>query len=289
VKRLIVNADDLGLTNGVNQAIVRAHAAGVVTSATLMANSAAFDEAVALASANPGLSVGCHVVLLDGAPLSQPERVSSLLRTRREFFTTIGQFAPRALLSHFRPEEIKAEARVQFEKLRHAGISISHFDAHKHAHMFPSVLGPILEAAREAGIRAVRNPFEPAATLPFSAVAGSKKMAIRSAEVAVLRTLRSAFMSSVRKAGLVTPDGSIGVAATGSLNLGLLQQMIERLPEGTWELVCHPGYNDGELASVRTSLKASRQYEFELLTSPVVRETLERNGVELISFREFAS
>ena len=96
-------------------------------------------------------------------------------------------------------------------------------------------------------------------------------------------------MSSVRKAGLVTPDGSIGVAATGSLNLGLLQQMIERLPEGTWELVCHPGYNDGELASVRTSLKASRQYEFELLTSPVVRETLERNGVELISFREFAS
>src|SRR5512141_57922 len=101
MKRLIVNADDFGLTTGVNRAIIECHQRGIVTSATLMANSAAFEDAVALAKQNPRLSVGCHVTLMDGEPLLPASKVSSLLRDGREFHRTITDFAPRALLGRF--------------------------------------------------------------------------------------------------------------------------------------------------------------------------------------------
>lgn len=289
MKRLIVNADDLGITCGVNAAIVKAHQQGIVTSATLMANGAAFDDAVAAARINPGLAIGCHVVLLDGAPINRPASVPSLLRTEDELHSSITQFAPRALFGRFSRREVEAEAQAQFQKLAASGISISHFDSHKHAHMFPAVLGPVLSAARDAGIHAVRNPFEPSWALPFAVTSGSRKLALRSAEVALLSALRPTFMAAVRSAGLATPDGSIGVAATGSWSLGVLRKLIERLPEGTWELLCHPGYNDNDLAGIRTSLRAAREVELNLLTSPELRELLSRNGVELISYREFAA
>jgi predicted glycoside hydrolase/deacetylase ChbG (UPF0249 family) len=168
-------------------------------------------------------------------------------------------------------------------------VAISHFDSHKHAHMFPSVLAPLLKAAVRSGIRAVRNPFEPAGTLPFMIAFGSATLAVRTSQVAMLRTFRSTFLAAVKQAGIATPDGSIGVAATGTLNLELLTAMIDQLPDGTWELVCHPGYNDEALAGVRTSLRASRKTELDLLTSVEARAVLVRNGVELISFRQFAS
>ncbi len=289
MKRLIVNADDFGLTHGVNQAIARAHREGIVTSTTLMANGAAFAEAVALGRDAPDLSVGCHVVLLDGKPLQPAERLRSLLRAGDEFHSTIGQFAPKAILGRFKAEEIEEEASAQFEELRATGVAISHFDSHKHAHMFPAVVAPLIKAASRHGIRAIRNPFEPAGTLPFATALGGTKIAVRMGQVAMLRTLRSAFLAAVSQAGMATPDGSIGVAATGTLDLILLTAMIDRLPEGTWELVCHPGYNDDQLATVRTSLRASRQVELDLLTSMEAREVLNRNGVELISYRQFAS
>jgi predicted glycoside hydrolase/deacetylase ChbG (UPF0249 family) len=92
----------------------------------------------------------------------------------------------------------------------------------------------------------------------------------------------------VAKAGIRTPDGTVGIVATGALDDRLFEGIVERLPEGTWELVCHPGYNDGDLGSVHTRLRASREIELQLLKSSASRELLERNGVELISYRDLA-
>ena len=161
MKRLIVNADDFGLTQGVNRAIVACHERGLVSSTTLMATGACFDEAVALASALPNLSVGCHVVLVDGEPLLPAGEVRSLLAPGTDrFYHSIGEVLGAVAQGRFKASEVQAEASAQMARLRSAGVAVSHFDSHKHTHMFPSILRPMLRAAAANGIGAVRNPFE---------------------------------------------------------------------------------------------------------------------------------
>jgi predicted glycoside hydrolase/deacetylase ChbG (UPF0249 family) len=270
----------------VNRAIVRCHRAGIVTSATLMATGAQFDEAVPLAATMPNLSVGCHVVLVDGEPLLPPDEVRSLLVPgSNRFHNTIGEMLKALLGGGFRATEIEAEATAQFAKLRAAGISISHFDAHKHAHMFPAILRPLLRAAAAQGITAVRNPFEAAGMVGWIEAAGNRKLALRKAQTTVLRGLfRRQWLALVRAAGLATTDGSLGVAATGALDEARLRQMLDRMPEGTWELVCHPGYNDAELQTIRTRLRESREIELGALTALTPDELRTRYGIELASF-----
>ena len=152
MRRLIINADDLGLTAGVNRGILHAHAQGVVTSTTLMANSRAFHDAVDLARAAGLPSVGCHVVLVDGEPVLAPERVPSLLAangTPAQFRNSLLDFAASAARGRLDPAQIEAEAAAQIARIQAAGIALTHFDTHKHTHMFPPVLQPLLRASRE--------------------------------------------------------------------------------------------------------------------------------------------
>lgn len=295
VRRLIVNADDFGLTAGVNRAIAEAHERGVVTSATLMANAAAFEQALtmahSLAERNAHFGVGCHVVLLDGAPISPPDQVRSLLEPGAingvaRFRDDLSGFAVSVLRGTLKGDEIETEALAQFERIQSAGIALSHFDAHKHAHMFPAVLRPLLRAASKKGIKAVRNPFGRVFPLPFSRMLGDFKLWKRFAEMSVLRNFARHFRTEVEKYGIRTTDGSLGVLVTGVLDLDLFTLIADGIPEGTWEFVCHPGYNDAELSKVRTRLRESRVREFEVLTSPEARSALERRGIELITFHE---
>lgn len=283
VRRLIVNADDFGLTLGVNRAIIEAHTQGIVTSATLMANSAAFDDAVQLAHSHPKLGVGCHLVLVDGSPLLDPADVPSLLAGDRTFHRDIGSFALRAITGRLHEKEIEAEATAQVRKLQSAGITVRHVDTHKHTHLFPAVLRPVLRAAQACGVRAIRNPF---GRVAFSLIAGRPHLWKRYGEVKVLNALSRKFHETVHAAGMVTTGGSLGVVATGALDERLFHLILENLPEGTWEFVTHPGYNDAELAGVHTRLRESRETELRLLTSPVTRELLNRNGIQLVSYRD---
>jgi len=274
------------MTAGINSAIIEAHATGIVTSTTLMANGPAFSGAIRASELQPYLGVGCHIVLVDGEPLLPLNEVGSLLgHDRVRFRTTIAEFAKAVWMNQLNSEEIEAEATAQIRKIQEAGIEVSHVDAHKHAHMFPSVLVPILRAAMNCGVRAIRNPFEPAGTLPFHSLMVDKKLAGRFSQVSALRLLyRRRFFRNVRRFGLSTTEGSLGVTATGSLDHLLFEQMIKRLEDGTWELVCHPGYNDADLAKAQTQLRRSRGVEFELLASARARTILEENEVHLISY-----
>ena len=279
MRRLIINADDFGLTVGVNRAIAEAHSRGIVTSATLMANSRAFDEAAALARSmtvgGSHFSVGCHVVLLDGEPLLPPERVRSLLEPGGrdgQFRTKLNDFVIASFRGKLQPGEIEAEASAQMRRLQAAGIAPSHFDTHKHAHMFPAVLRPLLRAARACGVPAVRNPFGQIWPLPFGELIRKRHLWTRFAELNVLRNFAAKFRDEVEAHGLRTTDGSVAVLVTGSLDLKLFTTIMERLPEGTWELVCHPGYNDADLGQVRTRLRQSRVQEMELLTSDAAKQ-----------------
>ncbi len=292
VRRLIVNADDFGLTSGVNRAIAEAHERGIVTSTTVMANSRAFAGAAELARTvgDQPLSIGCHVVLMDGEPLLPADKVSSLLERSnngaRRFRDSLNDFVIASFRHQLNPDEIEAEASAQLERLQASGIQPTHFDTHKHAHMFPAVLRPLLRAAKSRGVGAVRNPFGQVWPLPLTNLLRTHQVWKRFAQLNVLRKLAGPFRNEVASHGLRTTDGSLGVLATGALDLKLFTTMIENMPEGTWEFVCHPGYNDADLDGVRTRLRQSREQELELLTSPEAKELLRRRGIELISYRE---
>jgi len=276
VGRLIVNADDFGLTAGVNRAIVELHRERVLTSTTLMARAGATEEAIELARATPSLGVGCHVVLADGEPVLPAREIPTLVdRKTGHFHTSLSAFLMRLLTGCIRTEEIEAEAAAQIALLQSRGIRLTHIDTHKHTHMFPAVLRPVLRAARAAGIGAVRNPFEP--VWAVRATAGASWA--RAAEVNVLRRLESACRRIIAEEGFATTDGTIAVVGTGVLNIDMVRTLLTALPSGTWELVTHPGYNDSDLDRVRTRLRASREIEREAIGA--VKEFPE---IELVSF-----
>jgi len=283
VRRLIVNADDFGLTAGVNRGILEAHARGIVTSATLMACGAEFEQAAALATQSPKLSVGCHVVLVDGSPVLERTNVSNLMENSGgRFRESLSSFAWLAVLGRLDQQQIEAEITAQIRKLQAAGIQVSHLDTHKHTHMFPVVLRALLRAATSCGVRAVRNPFEP---LVFASTGQWK----RQFQLRILRRYQRSFREALAASGLVTPDGCIGVLATGGLNLTTFTQLTENLSDGTWEFVSHPGYNDADLGNVTTRLRESREKELEILTAAGIKKMLQRENIELISYRDFAS
>ena len=250
-----------------------------------MAHSLAFDEAVQLAKSDAGWSVGCHIVLLDGQPLCESSRVSSLIEPKhgRGFRDGITGFALRALTGRIESEQVEAETTAQIRKLQSNGLTVSHVDTHKHTHMFPAALEGILRAARTCGITAIRNPFEVVAANFARAQRGLWK---RYAQVKTLRGLAGGFRRAVAKAGLRTPDGTLGIVATGHLNGNLFQNIADHMPQGTWEFVCHPGYSDADLDGIRTRLRRQREEELVLLTSPEARQALESRGIELISYKQ---
>jgi chitin disaccharide deacetylase len=286
VRRLIINADDFGLTSGVNRAILEAHRSGIVTSATLMANSRAFDEAVRIARDSPRLSVGCHIVLVNGDPIRTPSTISSLVSGRPPRFPeTVSRVACRALTHQLRPSEIEIEVTAQIRKIQSAGITVSHVDTHKHTHLFPAILQPVLRASAACGVPAIRNPIEPW-RMPFRP---SPKVVKRRLQLQVLRWIAGDFAHRVTTAGMLTTDGAVGIIATGALTLELFRRFIPSLPDGTWEFVCHPGYEDDALRASGTRLLGSRREELELLTSDAARRVLEDHAVDLISFQQLAS
>ncbi len=289
MRRLIVNADDLGLTAGVNRGIFEAHRKGIVTSATLMASAGACENAVALAVSVPQLSVGCHVVLVDGVALLGSDRIPTLADADGRFRHSLLSFARAVMAGRIRADEICAEAAAQIRKLQQAGLNLTHVDTHKHVHMFPAVLKPLLQAAQACGIQAIRNPYAPARTLSLGQLVRRPELWKRYLEVQVLRRMGGDFRRTVDSHGMVTTDGSCGIVSTGALDAGLFAAIVRCIPEGTWEFVCHPGYSDAELAQVRTRLRESRQREMEVLTAPQARVLLEERNIQLASYRELVA
>ncbi|MFZ0685404.1 MAG: ChbG/HpnK family deacetylase [Terriglobales bacterium] len=293
---MIVNADDFGLTAGVNRGIVEAHTSGVVSSATLMANGAAFGDAVASARSAPKLSVGCHVVLVDGKPVSPPDTVDTLLAIRSapdHFYSSLSGFAARAMLGGFDRDQLVAEVVAQIRKLQAAGVQVTHLDTHKHAHIFPEILGALLRAARICGVRAIRNPIVPVKAIPGRLFKKKRELWKRYGQVRVLHTFAGQFRQRTKRAGLLTPDGVLGVIETGaSEDSGygsLLRETLTNLPEGTWELVCHPGYSDADLRAAGTRLLTSRDDERQLLMSAKLRQFLDEQKISVIGYREFCA
>jgi hopanoid biosynthesis associated protein HpnK len=278
--RLIVNADDFGLTSGVNRSVGELARAGALTSATLMANGSAFEDAVQVALAEPSFGVGCHIVLVDGPPVLPPTKIPTLVQANGQLYDSLLRFAADLHRGRIREAEIEAEATAQIRRLQAVGLQVTHVDTHKHTHLFPRVARPVLRAARACGIAAIRNPFEHAWSARLTRGALLRKL-----EVTALRNFQQRFHHLRRAAGLRCPDGSIGVSATGSLDEDSLSRLLNHAPSGTWELVCHPGYNDADLDAVRTRLRGTRDVE-RIALNALIQAAVAAGQVELISFRD---
>jgi predicted glycoside hydrolase/deacetylase ChbG (UPF0249 family) len=255
LRRLIINADDFGFTSDVNAGIVHAHLNGVLTSTTLMANGDAFDDAIRLAKQTPTLDVGAHLVLvqgcslLDGRPL--PEGPRQLLPV----------LAKRGL-------DVYAELKAQIERIRTAGIKISHLDSHKHTHLVPSVFRTVVKLADEFGIPWVRLPLDTTVRLGRLSVAFGNHYYRRFAAGKNVKLT----------------DHFLGFRLTGSLTEATFAQALRTIQDGTTEFMCHPGYLGDELKRARTRLKESRAKELAALISPRIRQIISERAIELGPF-----
>ena len=270
-RRLIVNADDFGLTEGVNTGIVEAFQKGVLRSASLMANGRAFDDAVRLALENPGLDLGCHLMLISGRAVSQPDQ-------------ELPRSAPRLmarLASDWRADAIEREFAAQIEKIQAAGVSLSHLDTHKHTHLAPPVLEAVLRVARSHDIPWVRRPFD----LPLTAARSSAAWTTRFLNGAI-RPLRQRFSRKLASFGCRATDHFAGFQMTGRFHTPEFVKLIRALPEGLTEFMCHPGYCTEELLATETRLKQSRQKELEALISPEVNRAVAEGAIDVVGFRE---
>ena len=279
--RLILNADDFGLTRGVNLAIAELFQAGALSSATLMGTGEAFDHAVAIAKQLPGLGVGCHVVLVDGHPLVAPEKIPTLVGSDRESLrSSLGAFSRAALLGKLDAADIEREAGAQISRLLDCGIKLTHLDTHKHTHIFPVVLRPLLRVAARFGIAAIRNPFEQTWSLRIG-----RGRRLRRLQIRLLGLSERSFHKQVQKyAGRIrTTDGAIGISATGDLDAETLTSLLNHLPAGTWEFVCHPGLCDQDLKNTTTRLLEQREIERKALLG-VAWQAADEKDFELISF-----
>lgn len=245
-RKLIVNADDFGFTRDVNEGILEAHQRGILSSTSLMANGAAFDDAVRLARENPSLDVGCHLVLVGGHSLLEPGQ--ALPARVRELAAALA----------FRRIRVYEELAAQVRKTLETGIQPTHLDTHKHIHLWPPVLKAVARISQEFHVPWVRLPL-------------------------LWRKRARAFL---RRHGCRTTDHFAGYRLTGRLSAEELVRFIRELPAGATELMCHPGRCGPELRSAPTRLKESRQRELEALTAPETRAALEAAQVWLVRHRD---
>jgi predicted glycoside hydrolase/deacetylase ChbG (UPF0249 family) len=265
-KRLVVNADDFGFTPDVNRGIVDAHRRGILTATTLMANGSAFDDAVRLARETPTLDIGCHLVLISG----------SSLVTGKRYPLTAAQLLAALARREIRPYE---ELAAQVRRLVNAGIRPTHLDTHKHIHLAPPVLDAVARLSREFDIRWVRQPFD----FPLNALrAGVPRLKRMTSDA--LGLMRRRFRRVLERHGCRTTDHFAGFQITGRFRTAELVQLLAFLPDGSTELMCHPGYCGQALRAARTRLKESRERELEALTAPETRAALARNGIELVPY-----
>jgi len=288
VKNLIVNADDLGWTEGVNRGIAEAHRKGLVTSTSLLASGPSFGSALEIARTNPELGVGVHLNLSDGPPTAKPEDVRGLLNDAGELEGGPESLLLRIASRSLNLEEVEHEWDAQIRKIRDSRITPTHLDGHKHVQMLPGLFEVALRLAKKHGIRAIRVSHEESKLRALLSSGREQKAGVvlkQGVQARGLKLLARDAREMADHAGLATCDHFCGIAQTGVLTREGVESLLKNLPQGTTELMCHPGYVDESLRRSATRLQESRQVELDILTDPAVRKLVATQGIRLISYQ----
>jgi len=279
MKKVIVNADDFGLAQGVNEGIIKAHQEGILTSATLMANMPGFDQAVELAGANPELGVGVHLNILRGRPLSLAQKVGSLLSQENRFIPSVSSLLYRMALKKINFDEVEREFRTQVEKVRKAGIHPSHIDSEKHIHLIRPLFRIVLKLAKEYKIDRIRFIQE----CCISARPGQMFKSI------FISLSSSSMTKKMTQEGIRSPDRFYGVCDSGRVTAAKLQQVLQRAREGVLEIMVHPGFITQEMIELEKQMGSYyinkyREKELNALLDERLPEVIADLGIQLINF-----
>lgn len=289
MKQLIVNADDFGLTESVNRGILDAHRSGIVTSTTLLANGIAFESAAAASKRFHRLGIGVHLNLTEGLPVADPTQIRTLVDRRGRLYMAPVRLWAGIATGQVSLSDIELELRAQVKKVIRAGVRPTHFDGHKHVHVLPPVSQVVIRLAREFGVPAVRCPAEENADAIWvtrssghSAISSLKQYLVGRA----VAGLAKHFRRKLTQAGLLSPVHFYGISDTGFLDGIVIRRILEQLPQGTSELMCHPGYHDVDLERTGTRLLKQRETEMQGLTATSVRD-LASVGIQLRNYKDF--
>lgn len=271
-KFLIVTADDFGLHEAVNEAVERAHTAGILTAASLMVGAPAADDAVRRAQALPGLRVGLHVVLADGGATLAPDQIPALVDTAGRMDGRMFARGVRYFALPWVRRQLHAEIRAQFAAFARTGLRLDHVNAHKHFHLHPSLLGMVLRVGRDYGVSAVRVPAEP---LWFANACGGWPAG---AGAGLLKPWAALMKLRLRAAGIAYNDHIFSVAASGAMDETRLLRVLTRLPPGVTEIYLHPATASGSAIAPSMSLYRHAD-ELAALLSTRVRDALAATGI----------
>jgi hopanoid biosynthesis associated protein HpnK len=289
VRRLIVNADDFGWSGAVTGGIIRAYREGLVTSTTLMANLEGAAEALARARQEaPGLVIGLHLNLTEGRPLAPPGEVAPLLDREGRLMPSLATLYRRLRLSGGARRAAARELEAQVRWALDHGLRPSHLDSHKHVHLAPALVPTVLALATEFGVRAVRTTAElplPQVARHLPAAWGTRQRLRQWALGRLARRWGRRGRRLARQAGLATTDWFFGVRATGGVSAELLEHLLRRAPDGTGELMVHPGEAD-DPSDRPTRLAASRPQELAALCDRRARRAIEENGWTLVTYKD---
>lgn len=280
LRYIIINADDFGRHAEINRAVEEGLVHGCLRSATVMPGGAAFAGAIDIARRHEELGLGVHFTLVDGHPILPPEEIPSLVGSEGDFLPDHTALLKRYLKGSINLEEVRRELAAQLQKVEATGIPISHVDSHQHMHTLPGIIDIVLDLAARAGIRAVRTPRTP---LFAGAFGGLGQLVGRLG----LSTLARLAACKAHRRGLLTPNNFAGIVAGEAVSEGELLHLIAHLPQGTTEVMMHPGMKNDVLQE-----DSGWQHDFEAelaaILSPRVGEALRKAEVEPVNFRHLS-
>ena len=273
IRQVIINADELGIDEPRNHGILEAHRKGIVTSATVLANSLQLETVAGWVRESPRLGVGVHLNLTEGTVvLSHPRTLAD----RQGRFFGKAETRRRLMEGRMDAEEIQGEFDLQIRRVRDAGIEPTHLDSQDHIHLYPGVMSALCWAAKRHGIDRVRLPREP---VPAPGTLSSRVYW----EMIRYQGLVSRAAEILAAEGIRTTEHFRGIALTGGIHFDRFLDVLARLPEGTTEVMVHPGQREPGGKSFSSE---DRQKELNILTDPETRKAVDGYGIELISFRE---
>ncbi len=269
-RRLIVNADDFGRSHSINEAVIRAHREGILTTASLMVNEAACDEAVALAKENPRLGVGLHVSLLCGRSALAPEKIPGLVNDRGEFTNSPVRAGMKYFFLREMQPQLEAEISAQFERFHATGLNLDHVNGHLHLHLHPTVFSILLKRAKEWRLTHMRLTRDPLWLNAKLAGGAWRYRASHSLIYGVLsaRARKSLVQGSIRFTTVV-----FGLLQNARVTEDYVTKLLPQLPPGDSELYSHPSLDEFK-------------NEFDALVSPVVKQLIRDQDIELIRYQD---
>ena len=275
-RRLIVCADDFGRDLAVNEAVEIAHRDGILSTASLMVAAPEAADAVQRARRLPGLRVGLHLVLVDGAAVLPPGDIAGLVAPDGRFDHNQVRAGFRYFFAPGTRRQLAAEIRAQFEAFSATRLTLDHVNSHKHMHLHPTVARLIVEIGRDYGMRAVRLPTEPASVLRRAFPDGRHLSAPYALAVAALRR-------RLRRAGIASNDHVFGIAWSGAMTEERLLRLLPHLPPGLSDLYCHPAIRT--TAQLAADMPGYRHAdELAALVSPAVRRRIADLGITLTGY-----